>query len=92
MVQLSGYQESELAVTFMARLPSEDLYSNVYLSDSGWHTENVSANRFADAKSLQLNKRADVGLPENYVLTKRVEQPGGKVSHVIEHIQLSCCC
>ncbi len=83
MIKLAGYMEGEPSVTFMARLPSDDKYSIVPLSDGTTDTKKLSGAWHGNQKNLLLRNFATEGRPQHFVLFKRLEK-NGKVYHVVE--------
>jgi hypothetical protein len=87
MLQLSGYMQSELALTFIARLPSDNPFSIIYEGDEEWETQTLSAEKRTDEAALQLPGRTVKGLPRHYVLLRQ-EERDGKVFYVVESSNL----
>lgn len=85
MLQLSGYNEGELAATFQLRLPSEQPYALLYHSAQGWKHENLSKEQ---AENLDTAVLANLGAGPraDYVLFERVR--GENTLHVIRKVHL----
>lgn len=87
MLQLSGYMQDEMAVTFMARLPSEEPFSLMYYSDGEWQHKNLPDFEAADIKSNRLSSDVLDCKLDHYVLLKRAMQDG-QTNYVVHSTQL----
>lgn len=75
MLKLSGFLESEVAATFLARLPSEERHSIVFTdNDDHLKTVDLSEEQAAEAASGKLLVEALGCQPASYVLLERVER------------------
>lgn len=87
MLLLSGYMQSDLAATFVARMPDPAPYSLVYLSEKGIESQNVSKNAIADLTALSLPNANPGRLPDNHILFRR-EQLDDRTVYVVERASL----
>ncbi len=87
MLQLSGYMQDEMAVTFMARLPSDEPFSLMYYSDGKWQHKNLSKSEEAKLSSKGLSSDILGSKLDHYVLLKRVVQDG-QTNYVVHSKQL----
>ena len=74
MLKLTGYMEGEMAVTFMARLPSKKPFSLVYYSDGDWHQENLTNSEVTELESQKFSGEVRGRKLGHYVLLERVAQ------------------
>jgi hypothetical protein len=87
MLLLSGYMQGELAATFLARMPGDEAYSLVYLTADHVGTQKISTGQRATLASTHLEGLDRPGLPEHYVLFKRIEKDGRSI-YVVEESNL----
>lgn len=87
MLKLTGYYQGELAITFVARLPSDQPYSVIYADAEGWQTKNLSA---------ELGKQVVAGnwpedelgvTPTHYILLERMRSRS-ITTHAIRAVRL----
>ncbi len=79
MLQLSGYMQGEIAVSFVARLPSDKPYSIIYLSSGRWHTENLSESQVQSLRSEGFSVDTLGVEMDGHILLKRNILNGGSV-------------
>ena len=75
MLKLSGFLESEVAATFLARLPSEERHSIVFTdNDDHLKTVDLSEEQAAEVAGGNLPSEALGCQPGSYVVFERVER------------------
>ena len=75
MLELSGYMQGELAVTFKLRLPSKEPFAVLYYSEEeGWNYQDLTEKQAMNLKSDFLQKLKN-GDETKYVLFERVREP-----------------
>lgn len=87
IVQLSGYMQGELALTFIARMPTLQPYSIIYQEKGDWHTQPISQAQFDDKEAIQLAHCESAGLPEQYILLRK-EEANGQIRFKRERAQI----
>jgi hypothetical protein len=73
MLQLTGYDQAELAATFQLRLPSGEPFALLYYSEGGWNSQNLSEKQAMNLRSEilpQINSEQDV----EHVLFERAHE------------------
>ena len=76
MLKLTGYNDDELAVTFIARLRSDEPYSIIYRQRDEWLTRNLSETEADEVKSGRRPEGPDDADLSEYVLLKRYNDDG----------------
>ncbi|NOR62183.1 MAG: hypothetical protein GQ535_06790 [Rhodobacteraceae bacterium] len=71
MLLLTGYMQGELAVSFMARLPSNEPFSLAYSSDGHWQHKNLSEPEATEIKTSGVSSNLLNCKLEHYVLLER---------------------
>lgn len=71
MLHLSGYNQAELAVTFMLRLPSNEPFAFLYDTGEGWTYEDLP-DAHANNLTAEVLPRIGKGREVHYVLIERV--------------------
>lgn len=73
MLRLSGFMESEVAATFMARLPSQERHSIIYADDDRLKTADLSNEQARDAATGNLPDDVLGCHLEEFVLLERAD-------------------
>jgi hypothetical protein len=81
MLQLTGYMEGELALTFQVRLPSSEPFALLFSKDGAWNYRDISQS---EAESFVSDPSA-IGT-DHYVLIERVR--GERTLHYIRNHNL----
>ena len=74
VLKLSGFMQSEIAASFMARLPSEESFAIVYSSGGRWENANLTAQQAAAVEAGNLPSVLKLKEPSPYVLLERKER------------------
>ena len=88
MLRLSGFLQSEIAATFLARLPSEERHSIVYASASTWKAANLTEDLADKATTGDLPDEVLQCQLGDYVLLERNDY-AGEQSYVIKKAELN---
>lgn len=74
MLKLSGYMLSEIAASFMARLPSEEHYAIIYAAGDEWENANLTEPQAVDVSAGELSDDVLACNLDQFVLLERVER------------------
>ena len=74
MLKLSGFMQSEIPATFMARLPSEKRHSIVYTAGDSIRYANLSEPEADAARNRCLSEDVLSCKPKEFVLLERIQQ------------------
>lgn len=83
MLQLSGYMQSDLAATFVARMPSAAPYTLVGAHDGNVFTADVAGPDVASSWVGQKDAATGGAFPEHYILFRQIREKG-LIKYVIE--------
>lgn len=86
MLELSGYMEDELAVTFMIRLPSNKPYALLYDTGEGWAFEDLSEEQ-AENLEAEVFSKINIAQTKEYVLIQRIGND--QVTHIVRDCKLT---
>jgi len=87
MLELSGYMQSDLAVTFLARMPGDAEYRLVSVEGDALSSRAIEAPQIHLFNAHRDTGAADPALPRTYLRFRRVEE-GGLVKFVIDDARL----
>ncbi|WDA41543.1 hypothetical protein [Erythrobacter sp. BLCC-B19] len=91
ILKLYGYMLDDMALTFMARMPSDAPFSLIYEAAGTWHTQAVSEDAGAQAHSAKalLSQPDSSAASARHILFRRVEgDADGETRFVIEDAQI----
>jgi hypothetical protein len=84
MLELSGYMQSELAATFLARMPSDEPYSIAFLRDGAWDNANLTEEKAAGILAKHL-AATELGTgTQAYVLFQRETIDGRTMYRIVD--------